>query len=195
MQKPTFLLYVTIVMLTAFLGNPFKDRNIPNTDEFKTIFVGRLNYTTTEERLRKEFELFGSVDTVRLVRDLKGKSRGYAFVTFMRERDADYAIHKAQDRRIDNRRILVDRELGRTKRSWFPRRLGGGKGGEKRRSDSDKIVEEVQSELRKERREQEEKLSETRREASVPLKSEQITTTNANANAGEPNEEREPGEV
>lgn len=82
-------------MLTAFLGNPFKDRNIPNTDEFKTIFVGRLNYTTTEERLRKEFELFGSVDTVRLVRDLKGKSRGYAFVTFMRERDADYAIHKA----------------------------------------------------------------------------------------------------
>ena len=56
------------------------------------MFIGRLNYETTEERLKKEFELVGQIDSVRLVRDKKGKSRGYAFCTFKRERDADYAI-------------------------------------------------------------------------------------------------------
>jgi U1 small nuclear ribonucleoprotein len=80
---------------------------------------------------------------VRLVKDLKGQSRGYAFVTFMREREADFAISKADGRRIDGRRILVDRELGRTKKSWVPRRLGGGKGGDSRKADTDYLVEEV----------------------------------------------------
>jgi U1 small nuclear ribonucleoprotein len=51
-----------------------------------------LSFVTTEERLKKEFELFGTIDRVRLVKNLQGKSKGYAFVTFTRERDADYAI-------------------------------------------------------------------------------------------------------
>ena len=48
-----------------FLGDPFTDKNIPKVasdtqkDPYKTVFIGRLNYETTEERLRKEFELFG----------------------------------------------------------------------------------------------------------------------------------------
>ncbi len=74
------------------VGQPFEDVNNHDTNPFKTIFVGRLSYSTTEERLKKEFEIFGAIDRVRLVKDLKGKSRGYAFVTFMREREADYAI-------------------------------------------------------------------------------------------------------
>jgi U1 small nuclear ribonucleoprotein 70kDa len=85
-----------------------------------------------------------------LVTDLAGKSRGYAFVTFTRERDADYAISKADGRRVDGKRILVDRELGRTKMTWVPRRLGGGKGGETRRADTDYLVEEVLREIKKE---------------------------------------------
>lgn len=114
------------------------------------MFVGRLAFTTTEERIKKEFEIFGSIDRVRLVMDQKEKSRGYAFVTFFRERDANYAIQKADGRKVDGRRILVDREMGRTSERWFPRRLGGGKGGESRRSEADYIVKEVQRELRHE---------------------------------------------
>lgn len=38
--------------------NPLVDPNaVGNT--YKTIFVGRLNYATEEERLRNEFEIFG----------------------------------------------------------------------------------------------------------------------------------------
>ena len=121
-----------------YLVNPFKDPKIPkDSDCYKTIFVARLAYTTTEERLKKEFETFGDIDHVRIVKNLEGKSKGYAFVTYRREKDAAYAREKADGRRVDGHSILVDRELGRTKQSWLPKRLGGGKGGETRQGSTD----------------------------------------------------------
>lgn len=121
------------------------------------MFIGRLNFKTDETRLMREFEIFGPIEHLRIVRHVKtGKSRGYAFCTFKRERDADYAVQKGDGRRIEGFRILVDRELGRTKESWLPRRLGGGKGGERRRAEkADAVVREVERELRHEEREKE----------------------------------------
>lgn len=142
-------MYVTFD-LYIFTGQPFEDKNIQDTNPYKTVFVGRLAYITTEDRIRREFEIFGAIDHVSLVKNLKGKSKGYGFVTFKRERDADYAIQRADGRKVDGRRILVDREMGRTSKKWYPRRLGGGKGGETRRAETDYIVEEVQRELRRE---------------------------------------------
>jgi len=165
--------------------------------------VGRLAYTTTEERIKREFEIFGALDYVRLVRDPKTeKSRGYAFVTFMRERDANYAIQKADGRKVDGKRILVDREMGRTSERWFPRRLGGGKGGESRRSDADYIVKEVQRELRREQQDLEDLKIREDMKASDQIKSEQAHHSGAKHNAAhlsaaedDANEEREPGEL
>lgn len=117
------------------VDDPFKDRSIPSTDPYCTVFIGRLDFQTTEERLRREFEDFGPIEGLRIVKKPDGTSKGYAFITFKRERDADYAIQKGDGRRIQGRRIIVDRELGRTKMSWLPMRLGGGKGGETRRDD------------------------------------------------------------
>lgn len=65
---------------------------------------------------------------LRLVLDLNKKSRGYAFIEFERERDMKAAYRGADGMRIDNRRILVDVERGRTHKGWLPRRLGGGLG-------------------------------------------------------------------
>lgn len=41
----------------------------------------------TETDLRREFEMYGAIENVRIVRDKKGRSTGYAFVVFERERD------------------------------------------------------------------------------------------------------------
>ena len=41
----------------------------------------------TENDLRREFEGFGSIERVRIVRDKNGRNRGYAFIVFERERD------------------------------------------------------------------------------------------------------------
>jgi U1 small nuclear ribonucleoprotein len=67
------------------------------TDEaFKTLFVCRLSYNTSESKLRREFEQFGPIKQVKMISDLDNKPRGYAFIEFERERDMRDA-YKAAD--------------------------------------------------------------------------------------------------
>jgi U1 small nuclear ribonucleoprotein len=66
---------------------------------------------------------------VRLVHDKDSKKpRGYAFIEYQHTRDMKNAYKQADGRKIDNRRVLVDVERGRTVPNWRPRRLGGGLG-------------------------------------------------------------------
>lgn len=53
-------------------------------------------------------------------------------------------MRRGDGRRVDDRRIIVDRELGRTKKSWFPRRLGGGKGESRRDRRDEEVIRELQ---------------------------------------------------
>jgi U1 small nuclear ribonucleoprotein len=76
------------------LYNPFHDKNI-KSDERKTIFIGKLNYATDEVRLKKEFEIFGPIKSIRIVKNNKnGKSRGYGFVEYETIRDCELALRK-----------------------------------------------------------------------------------------------------
>lgn len=97
-------------------------------DAFKTLFVGRISYDATEAQLRREFEQFGPVKKTRMVNDQDEKSRGYAFIEFEDEADMKVAYDKADGKKIEGRRIVVDVERGRTVKDWKPRRLGGGIG-------------------------------------------------------------------
>lgn len=40
-----------------------------------------------ETDLRREFEMYGPIERIRIVRNRKGKSNGYAFIVYERERD------------------------------------------------------------------------------------------------------------
>ncbi|GAB6032652.1 hypothetical protein CHUAL_011530 [Chamberlinius hualienensis] len=58
------------------------------TDPYKTLFIARINYDTTESKLRREFEVFGPIRKIVVVHDRKsGKPRGYAFIEYEHERD------------------------------------------------------------------------------------------------------------
>ena len=58
------------------------------TDPFKTLFVGRINYYTSESKIRREFETYGPIKQIKLVHDKEtGKPRGYCFIEFEHERD------------------------------------------------------------------------------------------------------------
>jgi len=110
--------------------------NPKSTDEpYKTLFIARLNFKTTKETLKREFEMFGPIKQVKMVYDLEGKPRGYAFLEYERERDVRTAYKDADGRKIDGRRVLVDKERGRVQQEWRPRRLGGGRGGTRRGGD------------------------------------------------------------
>ncbi len=112
---------------------------------YNTLFVGRLAYEVTEGKLLREFEVFGPVKDLKLIKTVKGgdegdaedggssskegKSRGYAFIEFEQEEDMKRAYRGADAMRIEGRPIVVDVERGHTVRNWLPRRLGGGLGG------------------------------------------------------------------
>jgi U1 small nuclear ribonucleoprotein len=49
-------------------------------DAYKTLFVARVSYDTTAHKLRREFEQFGALKSLRLVQDKDGECRGYAFL-------------------------------------------------------------------------------------------------------------------
>lgn len=106
-------------------------------DAYKTLFVARLAYEVNEDDLRDEFERYGDVRDVKLVRDNKtGKSRGYAFIEFESSQDLKDAFKYADGKKIKGRRILVDVERGRTVPGWKPRKLGGGMGSARSGDDS-----------------------------------------------------------
>ncbi|XP_023003041.1 U1 small nuclear ribonucleoprotein 70 kDa-like [Cucurbita maxima] len=109
----------------------YLERDDPNVtgDPYKTLFVARLNYETSESRIKREFESYGPIKRVRLITDkVTGKPKGYAFIEYMHKRDMKAAYKQADGRKIDGRRVLVDVERGRTVPNWRPRRLGGGLG-------------------------------------------------------------------
>ncbi|XP_012940085.1 U1 small nuclear ribonucleoprotein 70 kDa, partial [Aplysia californica] len=57
-------------------------------DPFKTLFVARINYDTSESKLRREFENYGPVKKICMINDRNsGKPRGYAFIEYEHERD------------------------------------------------------------------------------------------------------------
>ncbi|XP_023236733.1 U1 small nuclear ribonucleoprotein 70 kDa-like isoform X1 [Centruroides sculpturatus] len=103
------------------------------SDPYKTLFVARINYDTSESKLRREFEVFGPIKKIGIVHNKNtGKPRGYAFIEYEHERDMHSAYKHADGKKIDGRRVLVDVERGRTVKGWLPRRLGGGLGGTRR---------------------------------------------------------------
>jgi len=102
-------------------------------DPFKTLFTARVNFYTSESKLRREFEQYGPVKSIKMVHNTKnGKPRGYAFIEYEHEKDMHSAYKHADGKKIDGRRVLVDVERGRTVKGWLPRRLGGGLGGTRR---------------------------------------------------------------
>ncbi|CAK90444.1 unnamed protein product (macronuclear) [Paramecium tetraurelia] len=122
--------------------NPFEDANI-TSDPYKTLFVGRLNFATTDKKLRKEFEEYGPIKSVRIVRDsTHDKPRGYAFIEYESKNSVKSAYKYAVDKRVDGRKVVVDIERGRTILKWRPRYLGGGLG-ELRRSRSEELLKKT----------------------------------------------------
>jgi len=108
--------------------DPNNAEKVPG-DPFKTLFVARINFYTSESKLKREFEAHGEIKSIQLVQNTKdGKPRGYAFIEYETEKEMHSAYKHADGKKIDGRRVLVDVERGRTVKGWLPRRLGGGLG-------------------------------------------------------------------
>jgi len=73
------------------------------------VFVGGLAWATTEDTLRDEFSRAGEVTYVKVATDRDtGRSRGFGFVEFASDEDAQRAIEMFDGEEIDGRRVGVN---------------------------------------------------------------------------------------
>ena len=94
----------------------------------KKVFVGNLDFGTTEESIRAAFEAFGAVERVSLMTDRDtGRSRGFAFVEMADSNEADQAITALNGTNLEGRAINVNEARPKTEGGGRPRsdRSGG----------------------------------------------------------------------
>ncbi|PYX10375.1 MAG: RNA-binding protein [Acidobacteria bacterium] len=100
----------------------------------KNIFVGNLDFNTSEEELRQLFEPYGQVDRVSILTDREtGRSRGFGFVEMASSEDGEKAIAALNGSQLGGRTLNVNEARPKAERaSSGGGRDRGGRGGEGR---------------------------------------------------------------
>jgi RNA recognition motif-containing protein len=96
----------------------------------KNIFVGNLDFNTSEDELRRAFEAYGQVDRVSILTDRDtGRSRGFGFVEMSNSEEGDKAITALNGSQIGGRTVNVNEARPKPERGGGGGGGGGGRGG------------------------------------------------------------------
>ncbi|KAM5280042.1 protein boule-like isoform 1-T1 [Ctenodactylus gundi] len=71
------------------------------------IFVGGIDFKTNENDLRKFFSQYGSVKEVKIVNDRAGVSKGYGFITFETQEDAQKILQEAEKLNYKDKKLNI----------------------------------------------------------------------------------------
>ncbi len=72
------------------------------------IYVGNLNWSTTEDELRDLFAAHGEVSSVSIIKDkFSGRSRGFAFVEMPSDQEGQAAIDALNETDLGGRALKV----------------------------------------------------------------------------------------
>lgn len=83
----------------------------------KKVFIGGLNYSTSEAALLNHLSQYGHVTSIRIITDKdSGKSKGFGFATFDHDADAEKAISGLNGQEFEGRRIGVKAYIERKPR-------------------------------------------------------------------------------
>ena len=88
----------------------------------RKLYVGNLPYETSEADLQDLFAKVGTVETVKVMRDMAtGRARGFAFVEMSTDAEAQKAITELHEYQLGGRGLTVNEAR--------PKPAGGGGGG------------------------------------------------------------------
>jgi RNA recognition motif-containing protein len=91
----------------------------------KNIFVGNLDFNTSEDELRQLFAAYGQVDRISIMTDREtGRSRGFGFVEMVNAEEGEKAIAALNGTQVGGRKLNVNEARPKTERG-----AGGGGGG------------------------------------------------------------------
>jgi len=100
----------------------------------KRLFIGNLDFSTTELQLRDAVAKFGNVLDATLVTDrMTGQSRGFGFVEIESDADAARAISELDGTMLNGRSLKVNEARERERGARGPGGGGGGGGGRSQR--------------------------------------------------------------
>jgi cold-inducible RNA-binding protein len=75
----------------------------------KNIFIGNLDFSTTEDQLRALFAAHGAVETVTIVRDRDtGQPRGFAFLEMTNDSEAEKAIQALNGTALGGGKLTIN---------------------------------------------------------------------------------------
>ncbi len=75
----------------------------------KRLFVGSLSYNVTSAQVEEVFAKIGKLASVNLITDkFSGQSKGFAFVEYENDADADKAIKELNNYNLEGRTIVVN---------------------------------------------------------------------------------------
>jgi RNA recognition motif-containing protein len=76
------------------------------------IYVGNLNYRVRENDLRSLLEQYGTVESVKVVKDRDtGRSKGFGFAEMTDDNDAQKAIAELNEKEFEGRNMVVKEAL------------------------------------------------------------------------------------
>lgn len=75
----------------------------------RKVYIGNMNYKTTEERLGEVFQEYGEVVSINIIKDKDtGRPRGFAFIEMSSDEEANKAISSLNGSDLDGRQIKVN---------------------------------------------------------------------------------------
>jgi RNA recognition motif-containing protein len=75
----------------------------------KKLYVGNLPWAVTNETLHDMFASYGEIVEAIVISDrMSGRSKGFGFVTFANEADAEKAVAEMHDKELEGRKIVVN---------------------------------------------------------------------------------------
>lgn len=96
----------------------------------RRLYVGNLPYSTTDEELNGLFSRAGTVESVRVMRDMAtGRARGFAFVQMASDEEAQRAISEFHQFQMEGRALVVNEARPKPEFSGGGGGFGGNRGG------------------------------------------------------------------
>jgi cold-inducible RNA-binding protein len=75
----------------------------------KKLYVGNISWGVSDEDLKEAFAQFGEITDHVVMKDRdSGRSRGFGFVTFAEDADAEAAIEAMNEYELDGRALTVN---------------------------------------------------------------------------------------
>ncbi|NXS36405.1 BOLL protein, partial [Pomatostomus ruficeps] len=93
---------VSPMPLNNLIDSPRFGTVIPNR-----VFVGGIDFKTDEDDLKKFFAQYGNVTEVNIINDRTGVSKGYGFVTFETQEEAQKILQDAKKLKYKDKKLNI----------------------------------------------------------------------------------------